>query len=363
MLTPEPVPAADPATRARFDLVVDVRSPSEFAEDHIPGAVNLPVLDDAERAEVGTIYVQDSPFKARRLGAAYVARNVARHLETAFADRAGSFRPLIYCWRGGMRSNAMALILTQVGWRAGVVQGGYRTYRREVTQRLYDTPPAFRAVVLDGPTGSGKTEVLARLPALGVQVLDLEGLARHRGSLLGRLPGQDQPSQKMFESGILAALEAIDPARPVVIEAESSKIGERMTPPVVWQAMTVAPQIRLAAPLEGRAAYLAGAYRHLADDEAVLAGLLGRLPSHPGPRQLDRWLKLAREGALAELAAELIDQHYDPAYRRSARKHERPLLGEATVETLTEAGLEAAARAVARLVEGQGTGAGLANPA
>ena len=188
MSGPETVASADAVTRARFDMVIDVRSPGEFAEDHVPGAVNLPVLDNAERAEVGTLYVQQSRFLARKVGGAYVARNIGGHLLGALADQPGGFRPLVYCWRGGMRSGAMAHILSQVGWRVGVLAGGYRTYRREVTTRLYDSPPGFRAVVLDGPTGSGKTEVLKRLPGLGVQVLDLEGLAEHRGSLLGALP-------------------------------------------------------------------------------------------------------------------------------------------------------------------------------
>lgn len=222
MTGPEVVRSADAQTRRQFDLVIDVRTPGEFAVDHVPGAVNLPVLYDAERAEVGTIYVQESRFKARRVGAAHVARNVAHHLETALADKPGAFRPLLYCWRGGMRSAAMAQILSQVGWRTGVLAGGYRTYRREVTARLYDSAPGIRAVVLDGPTGCGKTEILHRLAARGVQVLDLEALAEHRGSLLGALPGRTQPSQKMFESRLLAALEAMDPGRPVVIEAEAS---------------------------------------------------------------------------------------------------------------------------------------------
>jgi tRNA 2-selenouridine synthase len=206
MSGPELVQSAAAAARAQFDLVVDVRTPGEFALDHVPGAVNLPVLSDAERAEVGTVYVQESRFKARRIGAAYLARNVARHLETALVDRPGSFRPLLYCWRGGMRSNAMAQILAQVGWRTAVLAGGYRTYRREVTARLYDASPTFLAVVLDGPTGAGKTAILHRLAARGVQVLDLEALAEHRGSLLGALPGRAQPSQKLFESRVLAAL-------------------------------------------------------------------------------------------------------------------------------------------------------------
>jgi len=351
MTGPELVPTAGAAARASFDLVIDARSPSEFAQDHVPGAVNLPVLNDAERAEVGTLYVQESRFAARRVGAAYVARNVARHLETALADKSGGFRPLVYCWRGGMRSNAMALILSQVGWRVGVLAGGYMTYRREVTARLYDSPPSLRVVLLDGPTGSGKTEILQRLAARGIQVLDLEGLAEHRGSLLGRLPGRDQPSQKMFESRLLAAVDALDPGRVVVVEAESSKVGERMIPPALWQAMSAAQQIALSVPAAARARFLAQAYRHLAADPAELMALLRRLPSHPGPRQLEAWLGMVEQGALEDLAGALIEQHYDAAYRRAARKHSRPCLGQVPLTDLGPAALDRAAAEIAQLAE------------
>jgi tRNA 2-selenouridine synthase len=351
MTSPDVVQSADAPTRARFDLVIDARSPSEFAEDHIPGAVNLPVLNDAERAEVGTIYVQESRFKARRVGAAYVAGNVARHLQTALADRSGAFRPLVYCWRGGMRSNAMAVILAQVGWRTSVLAGGYRTYRRDVTARLYDAAPELSVVLLDGGTGTGKTEILARLAERGVQVLDLEGLAEHRGSLLGRLPGCDQPSQKMFESRLLAALERLDPGRPVVVEAESSKVGERMVPPVLWQAMTVAPRIELSAPPEARARYLARAYGELGADPGTLKELLLRLPSRPGRRRVEEWLGFVEAGAAEALAAALIEQHYDPAYRRSSRRQPHERLSEIALPELDAADFDHAAAEIARLVE------------
>lgn len=212
--------SADPAGFAASDGIVDVRSPAEFAEDHVPGAVNLPVLDDAERARVGTIYVQELRMKARRLGAALVARNIARHLEEGLKDKPGSWAPLIYCWRGGQRSNAMATVLEQVGWRPTVLSGGYKTYRRRVTAALYDAEPDFRVILLDGYTGVAKTEVLGRLERLGVQTLDLEGLAAHRGSLFGALPGHPQPHQKGFELALLARVDALDRTRPVVVEAK-----------------------------------------------------------------------------------------------------------------------------------------------
>lgn len=338
-----------PAALARFDMVIDVRSPGEFAEDHVPGAVNLPVLSDAERAQVGTVYVQQSRFTARRLGAAHVARNVAHHLETALADRPGGFRPLVYCWRGGMRSNAMATILSQVGWRTTVLAGGYRTYRREVVARLYDGELALNFVLLDGQTGSGKTEMLGRLAARGVQTLDLEGLAAHRGSLFGAIAGRAQPSQKLFESRLLGALDALDPARPVVAEAESSKIGERMIPPALWTRLAAAPRIELSAARADRARYLVSAYGDLIADRAAMEAAFARLPIRPSAERLAAWRGMIASGAFADLAEAIMGLHYDPAYDRARRKHDRPLLATLDVVPTDPTSQDAAADAIARL--------------
>jgi tRNA 2-selenouridine synthase len=343
----EVITSADPASLAPFDAVIDVRSPSEFAEDHAPGAISLPVLDDAERAEVGTIYVQESRFRARRIGAALVARNIARHLETALADRPGDFRPLVYCWRGGQRSNAMATVLSQVGWRTAVLSGGYRTYRRHVKARLYDEAPALKLVLIDGRTGSAKTEMLARLAARGLQVLDLEGLAEHRGSLLGALPGRPQPSQKLFESRLLEALDGLDRDRPIVAEAEASKVGERMIPPALWQAMTSAPKVMLAAPPEDRAAYLARRYADAVGDIDALEALFKRLPSNPGSKRIAQWRALAEAGELQTLAAGLMELHYDPAYDRILRRDEHKLLATVALPGLDDAAQETGADEIA----------------
>ena len=346
----EVVTAADPAALAPFDAIIDVRSPAEFAEDHVPGAISLPVLSDEERAVVGTLYVQVSRFTARKIGAAIIARNVATHLETALKDKEGGFRPLVYCWRGGQRSGAMATILSQVGWRTAVLQGGYKTYRRWVQRRLYDERPALKLVLLEGRTGSGKTELLGRLAARGVQTLDLEGLAEHRGSVFGGLVGQPQPSQKMFESRLVAAIDGLDTTRPIVVEAEASKVGDRMTPPALWTAMTAAPRILVTAPPEARAAYLAGHYADIVSDRAVFEASLQRLPIFPGRKAIARWLELADGGDLATLAGELMETHYDPSYDRAARKDPRPRLGEIALVGLDPAAQEAAADEIARVV-------------
>lgn len=244
----------------------------------------------------------------------------------------------------------MATILSQVGWRTAVVAGGYKTYRRHVKSRLYDEDRPLRLVLLDGSTGSGKTEMLGRLAEMGLQVLDLEGLAEHRGSLLGALPGRPQPSQKMFESRLLQALDALDPARPVVAEAESSKVGERMVPPALWKAMVGAPRIELVVPAEARARYLVRAYGDIARDRAALDDALQRLPTHPGRKRLENWRSLADAGAFEELALGLIESHYDPAYARSSRKDQRPSLGAVELRDLDPDTQVLAAKAVARMV-------------
>lgn len=336
-----------------FDDIVDVRSPAEFAEDRVPGAINLWVLDNDERARVGTIYVQQSRFLARRVGAALVARNIARHLEEALSDKPGSWAPLVYCWRGGQRSNAMATVLEQVGWRPSLLVGGYKTYRRRVSAALYDAEPDFQVILLDGYTGVAKTEVLHRLDALGIQTLDLEGLAAHRGSLFGLVAGTAQPHQKGFESALLARLDSLDRGRPIVVEAESSKVGELNLPPSLWKAMLAAPRIELAAPREARARYLTRAYGDIIADPAALETTLVKLPIHHGRERLDDWRTLARAEDFVGLAAGLIEHHYDPAYERSRRRETRPCLETIAVDDLDATSLDlAAARIAERLTSG-----------
>lgn len=339
-----------PEVRARADTVIDVRSPGEFAQDHAPGALNLPVLSDAERARVGTVYVQEDGFLARRLGAALVARNIAAHLEGALAGRGGGWRPLVYCWRGGQRSNVMATVLAQVGWRVDLLRGGYKTYRRDVAAALYEGPPPTGLVLLDGGTGVGKTELLQRLAARGLQTLDLEGLAAHRGSLLGALPGAPQPPQRLFESRLAAALAALDPERPVVVEAESSRVGQRSLPPALWAAMAAAPRITLSAPAAARARRLVEVYADAAADRAAFAAALDRLPRHISRAEVDRWRALLAAGDLPTLAGELVERHYDPAYARTAAVRDRPSLGEVALGELAPADLDRGAEAVAALV-------------
>ena len=329
--------------------MIDVRSPAEFAEDHLPGAINLPVLDDNERARVGTIYKQQSPFLARKVGAALVARNAARHLEGPLADLTGGWRPLVYCWRGGQRSGSFATILSQVGWRVEVVEGGYKAWRGLVVRELNDRPVAAPVRVLDGNTGSAKTELLGLLAARGVQVIDLEALANHRGSLFGHMAG-GQPGQKAFDGRLAMALSGLDPSRPVVVEAESSRIGSLTLPKRLWAAMADAPRLRIAAPVAARADYLARAYADVTDDaERLERTILSLKPFQPGER-IAEWLELARAGGFRDLAAALMRDHYDPRYEKHRQRFDGTGCDEFAAESLDAAALgDLAGRIAARL--------------
>ncbi|MBU2166422.1 MAG: tRNA 2-selenouridine(34) synthase MnmH [Alphaproteobacteria bacterium] len=340
------------AARQGYDAIIDVRSPGEFAEDHIPGAINLPVLDDAQRAEVGTMFVQRSKFLARRIGAAHVARNIAGHLETALADRDGTFRPLVYCWRGGQRSAAMATVMEQVGWPVTRLEGGYQTWRRKVVADLYgrDAPAdtALRLVLLDGYTGSGKTGILRRLPQEGVQTIDLEALADHRGSLFGAM-SVAQPAQKQFESRIAGTLDRLDRTRPIVVEAESSRIGNLTLPPVLWAAMKTAPRIEVTVPIAARVALVLKDYQEIGADPQALEAALRRLPRHHSRETVAGWITAAREGRLAPLVTDLMLQHYDPAYRRGANARP-PALATLALNGTSERDLRVGSRHVAEAV-------------
>ena len=301
-----------------FDTIIDCRSPGEFEADHVPGAISAPVLDDEERAKVGTLYKQVSQFDAKKLGAALLAKNVAHHVETLFKNKGKDWRPLVYCWRGGKRSGAMAHVLREIGWDAKTLPGGYKAYRRWVVERLLTLPGSFSFTVIHGPTGSGKSRLLAALARADGQVLDLETLAAHRGSVLGGLPGQPQPSQKMFESRLLRALESLDPTRPVFVEGESKKIGELQVPDGLMAAMRASPCVRLEASVETRVALLLDEYRHFVDDTAALDAQLDCLVALHGRERIAEWKALAASGTWREFVSRLLTEHYDPAYKRSS---------------------------------------------
>ncbi len=304
----------------QFDEVIDVRSPAEFADDHLPGAINYPVLDDAERIQVGTLYKQESPFAAKKVGAARVARNIARHIETQLLDKPRDWRPLVYCWRGGQRSGAFTHILRQIGWDACRLEGGYKNWRRQVIEQLALLPGQQNFRVISGATGSGKSRLLETLAAQGAQVLHLEELAAHKGSVLGTLPGAAQPSQRSFESRLYSALAAFEPSQPVFVEAESRRIGLLQLPDALLAALRHSPGFRIEASSAARVDFLLRDYDYFLANPAWLSERLGYLRGLQANETLERWQQLIEMREFPTLVNELLEQHYDPLYRRSQQK-------------------------------------------
>jgi tRNA 2-selenouridine synthase len=303
-----------------FDEIIDVRTPLEYAEDHVPGAINAPVLSNEERVIVGTLY-KASPFDATRVGAAIAARNIAHHLDTIFADRPRNWRPLIYCWRGGKRSGSMTAMFNMIGWRARQLEGGYKAYRHTVIEALGALPGRFRYVVLAGPTGSGKTRLLQALGVAGAQTLDLEQLAAHRGSLLGALPERAQPSQKAFDTALAQELRTFDAAQPVFVEAESRRIGTITLPDSLIAGIHAAPCVVVEVTREERCALLLNEYGHLLDEPGYFREQLLKLVPLHGRERVESWCGLLDAGERETLTETLVVEHYDPAYTRSSRRN------------------------------------------
>ncbi len=304
-----------------FDAILDARSEGEYALDHLPGADNWPSLNDQERVQVGTLYKQVSPFEAQKIGAALVAQNISRHILAHVMDKPKSWKPLVYCWRGGKRSNSLALILGQIGFHVTLIEGGYKAFRSALVLDIPKRVQPLRFRVLCGPTGSGKTRLLHALSQAGAQVLDLEGLANHRSSVLGIIPGQAQPSQKAFETLVWTQLQQFDPEREVFVESESRKVGNLTVPESLMEAMRQSPCVRMEVSLQDRVHLLLEDYDYFVQQPELFCERLSRLSEIKGKAVVDEWQSQARQGQFSEVVEALLVTHYDPVYARSTRNN------------------------------------------
>ena len=314
--------AADALARLDvFDAIIDARSEDEWALDHLPGARNWPSLTNAERAHVGTLYAQVSPFEARKAGAALVARNIAAHIEREVMAQPRTWQPLIYCWRGGQRSGALAHVLGQIGFRVHVITGGYKAFRKAMLDDLPRRVPGLTWRVLCGPTGSGKTRLLHALHDAGAQTLDLEALASHRASVLGQVPGQPQPTQKHFEMRLWNALRALAPGRPVYVEAESRKVGDLTVPEPLIAAMRAGECLTVQLPEDERVALLMEDYPYFVHDPDLFCERLSVLTALRGRAVVEGWIADVRAGRVQAVVRDLLARHYDPGYIASTRRN------------------------------------------
>lgn len=303
-----------------FDSIIDVRSPIEFSEDHISGAINLPALSDLERGEVGTIYKQLSPFEARKVGGALIAENIATHMKKVLAKNKKNWKPLIYCWRGGQRSKAFATVLGEVGWDVSIIKGGYKAYRKMLYKFLYEDDIEHRLYLISGNTGTAKTQILQILENEGQNIIDLERLAKHRGSVFGSLKDR-QPTQKLFESALYRKINQFDLNEPIILEAESNKIGNISVPASLWKRMKLSKRIVITAPVKVRAQYLKQEYIDLINHKERFIKKLKSLKYIQGVERINRWCSLFEGREYLELAEELINYHYDPRYQQSAKRN------------------------------------------
>jgi len=309
-----------------FDTIIDVRSPLEYEEDHIIGSINCPVLNDQERIIVGTIYKKESTFKAKIIGSSLTARNIAKHIEEKFINQQGSWQPLVYCWRGGQRSKAFSIILSEVGWRTCQLEGGYKKYRNEVINFLNRIGSKLKIILISGKTGSAKTKILQNIKLQGGQILDLENLANHKGSLLGKIPGLKQPSQKLFESKLYHQIKQLDLRKNVYIEAESSKIGNIHIPKTIWAKMIVSPRIEIEADLELRSSFLLKDYRYMCENPELIKPIIYGLKNRLSKKLINDWLELITKKLWLDLTKSFLENHYDPSYSSNTIKNDRKVI-------------------------------------
>ena len=318
----------------KFDTIIDVRSPLEFAEDHIVGAINCPVLSDLERQKVGTIYKKESSFKAKIIGSSLTAKNIAFHIENNFMEKKGSWQPLIYCWRGGQRSKAFSIVLSEVGWRTNQLKGGYKEYRNQVINFLDNIGPKLKITLISGKTGSAKTKILKSIENEGGQILDLEGLANHKGSLLGKIPDLIQPSQKFFESLIFNKIQNLNLKDKIYIEAESSKIGNIHIPKSIWKKMINSPRIEISANVELRAKFLVSDYDYMCNDPTLINPIIKGLKNRLSKKLFDEWTNLIDRKKWFDLTKSFLENHYDPSYSSNTIKNDRKVIKKITATSL-----------------------------
>ena len=328
----------------KFDTIIDVRSPSEFEMDHIVGAINCPILYDKERHEVGTTYKKISSFKAKIIGSSLSAKNIAFHIENEFIEKKGSWKPLIYCWRGGQRSKAFSIVLSEVGWRTYQLKGGYKEYRNDVIKYLDSVGIKLKIILVSGKTGSAKTKILHSIKAQGGQIIDLEGLARHKGSLLGAIPNLEQPSQKFFESLLFYEIKKLNLKKNIFVEAESSKIGDIHIPKSIWSNMISSQRIEVVADLNIRAQFLINDYYYMCENPNLMKPMIKGLKSRLSKILVESWEKLIDEKNWFELTKSFLKNHYDPSYSSNTIKNDRKVLKEVLATSLNKSDINKIAK-------------------
>ena len=316
-IMPDELKVDDFLTRTPLVPVIDVRTPAEFAAGHIPGAVNVPLFSNEERAEIGTAYKQEGRTRAVDIGLRRVGPRLAELAGEllALADPSDP-RLHIHCWRGGMRSGSVAWLMESTfGCRVATLKGGYKAFRRWALDSF--TQPR-RVRFVSGLTGSGKTEILKELAGLGESIVDLEGLAHHKGSAFGNLGEAPQPTQAQFENSLALAWRATDPERLVWLEDESRMVGKCVLPEAIWNLKQDARYHVIEVPDEERVRHLCEVYAGFPPE--ALQACLGAIQSRLGGGRTKAAIEAIQSGDFAE-ACRIILSYYDRTYQAGLAAH------------------------------------------
>ena len=305
--------------QSHHELVIDVRAPIEFFKGHLPHAINIPLFEDSERAEIGTLYKQQGKDTAVSRGLEIVSPKMVSFVNDV-KKLSKNKKVFVYCFRGGMRSNSFAWLMNTSGLDACILQGGYKAFRNYALDN-FETKKNI--VLLGGQTGSGKTDILKQLKINGQQIVDLEGLAHHKGSAFGAINEQKQRPQQVFENNLFYEFSQIDAVLPVIIEDESQNIGYNKIPQALWQQMKQAPIIKLSIPFELRVIKLVEDYTTA--DIQTLKDCVLKISQQLGTLNTKLCLQYLNEHNLADVAR-LSLQYYDKAYDYTYNKKTQQII-------------------------------------
>lgn len=311
----------DYITNTKKKLIIDVRSEAEFSIDHIPGAINLPVLNNTERKIIGTIYKKFGSFEANKSGAMIITKNISLILQR-FINLPKDLEIVVYCWRGGKRSYSLNTILNSIGIKSNIIKGGYKSFRKMVIEKLETLPKNYKFVVIAGPTGNGKTLLLEKLEKSGENIINLEQLANHYGSVLGDI-NLIQPTQKSFETHLLYSLSKLEASKICFIESESKKIGKLSIPDILLKKIRNSPCIQIEIPIDSRVENIKENYKYFIDNPDELLTRLKKIKQYIGIENLNNWTKLINHYEWDAFIEQMITSYYDPLYNKSLNQNYR----------------------------------------
>jgi tRNA 2-selenouridine synthase len=324
---------------SHYSIIIDVRSPAEFKEDHVPNSINLPVLSNKERHQIGIKYTENS-FMAKKEGAVIISKNISKIIKKINFSKQD--KVLIYCWRGGLRSLSLYLVLKQIGYDVYLLDGGYKSFRKAVVNFLEKDALKYKFNQIIGITGVGKTLFLKELHKKNFQVIDFEGLAKHKGSILGSLPGVEQPSQKLFETMIYQKLFDFDLKKNVWVEAESIKVGKLSIPSLIWKKMPTGKNIKLNSSIDERVEYILKDYKYFTNNPELMTialQVLRRIIPKEEYQKIELSLKMKE---YRDFVKNLIIYHYDKAYKKTRAESSTSVYAEINLKKINSANIKKA---------------------